>query len=115
MLLQTNLKHLETADDIKSAIEKEENLIICCGRMGPMCLPVYAAMEEMESSGEYKNVVFTDLAFDTEDAKLIRMLPEVRTFRGLPFTLYFKNGKVVKATASIQSKEQLVDNVQEVF
>jgi thioredoxin 1 len=26
---------------------------------------------------------------------------------GIPFTIYYKNGKVVKATSSIQSREQI--------
>ena len=79
--------------------------------MGPMCLPVYASMEELEASGEYEHVVFRDLLFDSTEAVLIRKLPEVRNFRGLPFTIYFKNGEVVKATSSIQSKENLVTNI----
>jgi hypothetical protein len=30
----------------------------------------------------------------------------------LPFTLCYRNGKVVCATSSIQTKEQLEDNIQ---
>ncbi|MCD6435508.1 MAG: hypothetical protein J7L15_03895 [Clostridiales bacterium] len=115
MVLNTGLKHVETEKEIEELINAEENVIICCGRMGPMCLPVYASMEELEASDEYENVVFRDLAFDSPEAIGIRRLPEVRTFRGLPFTIYYKNGKVVNATSSLQSKANLVATIKETF
>jgi thioredoxin 1 len=80
-----------------------------------MCLPVYAAMEELESSGDYDHVAFVDMSFDTPDAVAIRRLPEARSFRGLPFTIYYKNGEVVKATASIQTKNELTSHIKQVF
>ena len=79
--------------------------MVCCGRMGPMCLPVYAAMEILRNS--FLHVVFCDIPFDHPDAYVIRDLPECSGFMGLPFTVYFKSGKVVKATTSIQSQEEV--------
>ena len=38
---------------------------------------------------------------------LDQFLPEVRGFMGIPFTIYYKNGVVVKATSSIQTKDQV--------
>ena len=104
-MLQTNLKHVLSADQYDEVINKNENVMICCGRMGPMCVPVYASMKELE--GEYSNVAFYDMEFDHPEASVIRNLPECRGFMGLPFTVYYKNGKVVSATSSIQSKEQI--------
>ena len=104
-MLNTNLKHLNTKVEAQKLIASEENIMICCGRMGPMCLPVYAAMEELEN--EYPSIIFRDMAFDIPDASFIRELPECSTFRGLPFTVYFKKGKVVAATSSIQNKTQI--------
>lgn len=115
MLLNTPLHHLETDEEITQALNQNENVVICCGRMGPMCLPVYDVMSELERSGEYDHVAMRDLAFDTPDAVRIRRLPEVRTFRGLPFTLYFKNGEVVHATASIQTREEIETIIKKVF
>ena len=68
-----------------------------------MCIPVYQAMIELE--GSYPGVGFYDIAFDSPDAGVIRKLPECAGFMGLPFTVYYKNGKVVKATSGIQSRE----------
>ena len=34
---------------------------------------------------------------------------------GIPFVIYYKNGKVVKATSSIQSKVQIIDILNSVF
>ena len=104
-MLRTNLPHLETYEALTGALEKHENMMVCCGRMGPMCLPVYAVMENLR--GEYPHIAFFDQDFDGPAADPIRGLPECAGFMGLPFTVYFKNGKAVAATTSIQSSEQV--------
>ncbi len=104
-MLQTNLKHIESEAQYNEILQNNENVMICCGRMGPMCVPVYDAMEDLEK--EYPNVKFYDMEFDIPDAHVIRNLPECRGFMGLPFTVYYKNGKVVKATTSLQNYEQI--------
>ncbi len=78
-----------------------------------MCVPVYDVMEELTE--ESKNIKFVDMLFDIPDAHVIRNAPECTEFMGLPFTMYYKNGKVVKATSSIQSKEQVQAILNEVF
>jgi thioredoxin 1 len=104
-MLYTNLKHIETAADYAKIISENENVMVICGRMGPMCIPVYRIAETIE--GEYKHVKFYDMEFDNPESHVIRNLPEVKGFMGIPFTIYYKNGKVVKATTSIQNKEQI--------
>ncbi|MFZ4546440.1 MAG: thioredoxin [Bacteroidales bacterium] len=104
-MLYTNLKHIETADEHQKFISENENVMICCGRMGPMCIPVYGIMELLET--EYPKVKFADMEFDSPEAHIIRNVPEVSEFRGIPFTMYYKNGQLVKATSSIQSMEQV--------
>ncbi len=104
-MLKTNLRHLETEAEIKEVIEKNGNVMICAGRMGPMCIPVYKVMEKIEK--EYSNVAFRDMDFDIPAAEFIRKLPECASFRGLPFAVYFKKGKVEAATTSIQTEEQV--------
>ncbi len=115
MTLDTNLEHLTSKSELQELISSNENVMVCCGRMGPMCVPVYAAMENLQSSGKYENVVFKDMLFDHPEAAAIRDLPECATFRGLPFTVYYKNGKVVKATSSIQSEDQVSTILDDVF
>ena len=70
-----------------------------------MCIPVYGIAEELE--GEYKHVKFYDMEFDNPESSVIRSLPEAVGFMGIPFTIYYKDGKVVKATSSIQTKDQV--------
>ena len=106
-MLQTNLKELQTEADLNKFIEENENVMVCCGRMGPMCIPVYDSMEELNEDGEYEDVKFTVMDFDNPEAHVIRNAPECRSFMGLPFTMYYRNGEVVIATTSIQSKEQV--------
>jgi thioredoxin 1 len=112
-MLYTNLKHIESAAEHAKAISENENVMVICGRMGPMCIPVYGIAEELEE--EYKNVKFYDLEFDNPESYVIRNLPEVRGFMGIPFTIYYKNGKVVKATSSIQTKQQVKTILNEYF
>jgi thioredoxin 1 len=112
-MLKTNLTHALSETDHAELLKNNENVMICCGRMGPMCIPVYEVMEELE--GEYKNIKFADMEFDSTDAKVIRNLPECRSFQGLPFVVYYKNGQVVKATSSIQSRDQITSILDEQF
>lgn len=113
MTLQTNLEHLANAVEHSELINNNENVMICCGRMGPMCLPVYGIMEELQE--EYPNVSFADMLFDNPEAAVIRNLPEARGFMGLPFTIYYKNGKVVAATSSIQNRDQITEILDKEF
>jgi thioredoxin 1 len=104
-MLYTNLKHFDSAADLKKVISENENVMVICGRMGPMCIPVYGIAEELEE--EYKHVKFYDMEYDNPESYVIRNLPEVRGFTGIPFTIYYKDGKVVKSTSSIQTKDQV--------
>jgi len=112
-MLDTNLKHVESQEELKELLENNVNVMICCGRMGPMCIPVYGIMEELEE--EYSHVQMRDMDFDIPVASFIRNLPECSFFMGLPFTVYFKNGKVVEATSSIQDKKQITGILNKVF
>ncbi len=104
-ILRTKLHEIETSEELKKLILENENVMVSCGRMGPMCLPVYNAMEELAK--ERDNISFRVMAFDNPDAFVIRNLPECRGFMGLPFTLYYKKGKVVHATSGIQNRNQI--------
>ena len=105
MELHTRLKHIHSETEFNLVLGENENVMICCGRMGPMCLPVYAAMEILKE--KFQHIVFCDIPFDHPEAHVIRDLPECRGFMGLPFTVYFKNGAVVMATTSIQTQDQI--------
>ena len=104
-MLYTNLNHIETVADHAKRINENEDVMVICGRMGPMCVPVYRVAEELEN--EYKHVKFFDMEFDNPESHVIRSLSEVDGFMEIPFTIYYKNGKVAKATSGIQSKAQV--------
>ena len=112
-MLDTNLRHVEIHEEIKELIKNNANIMVCCGRMGPMCIPVYGIMEKLES--EYQHVRMVDMDFDIPVASFIRNLPECSYFMGLPFTVYFKDGKVVEATSSIQDERQITGILNRVF
>ena len=111
--LSTNLHEIETAAELQKIISENENVMVCCGRMGPMCIPVYDSMEELQD--ERDNVKFYSMAFDNPESAIIRNAPECRGFMGLPFTMYYKNGRVAKATTSIQNMKQITTILDEYF
>ncbi len=112
-MLNTKLKHLTSRQDLDDLLKVSKNVMVCCGRMGPMCIPVYRVMEKLQA--RYSHVAFRDMEFDISAADCIRGLPECASFMGLPFTVYFKDGKVVKATSSIQNEKQVVAVLDAVF
>jgi thioredoxin 1 len=104
-MLPTNLKHIESDEEFRKVLDENENVMVVCGRAGPMCLPVYDIQEKLQT--KYPHVEFRDMSFDGPAAHNIKSLPQTRSFTGLPFTVYFKNGEVVAATTSIQNKAQV--------
>jgi thioredoxin 1 len=112
-MLQTGLEHVTSEQEYQDVLANNENVMICCGRMGPMCLPVYDVMEAI--GPEYPHVAFRDMFFDAPISRVIRSLPETAGFAGLPFTVYFRNGQVVHATSSIQTLEQVTGILDEHF
>lgn len=111
--LQTNLQEIETAAELEKMLQENENVMVCCGRMGPMCMPVYDVMEELED--ERDDVKFAVMGFDNPEAGIIRNAPETNGFMGLPFTMYYKNGEVAHATSSIQNMQQVSAILDEQF
>jgi len=112
-MLQTNLEHIQDEEQLKELIENNEKVVVCCGRMGPMCIPVYDIFEVLQEN--YPDIQFQDMDFDIPVAAIIKGLPECREFWGLPFTIYYRNGKVVKATSSIQSAKEVKSIIKDVF
>ena len=68
-MLNTSLKHLETNEETEGALKNNENVVICCGRMGPICTPVYAILSQLEA--RYTHVHFYDQDFDIPTARFI--------------------------------------------
>jgi len=112
-MLETAVHEIETASELEKIINENENVMVCCGRMGPMCIPVYDEMEELQD--ERKNIKFYSMAFDSQEASPIRNAPMCRGFMGLPYTVYYKSGQMVKATTSIQSRQQITSILDEYF
>ena len=112
-MLMTEIQEIGTISELEEIISENENVMVCCGRMGPMCIPVYEVMEEMEE--ERPDIKYRSMAFDSPEAAIIRNAPMCKGFMGLPFTVYYKNGEMVKATTSIQSRDQIVSILDEKF
>ena len=104
-MLYTNLNHIESAKEYALIISENENVMIICGRMDPLCIPVYRIGAELEN--EYSHVKIYDMEYDHPESYFFHDLPEVHDLMEIPFTVYYKNGEVVKATAGIQTKLQV--------
>lgn len=112
-MLSTSLHEFETAVELEKYINENENVMVCCGRMGPMCIPVYGVMEELEE--DRSDVKFAVMAFDSPEAGIVRNDSACQGFMGLPFTMYYKNGKAAHATSSIQNMQQVTAILDEKF
>ena len=112
-MLETDIAEVTSDTEFQETLANNENVMMVCGRNGPMCLPVYDVMENLEP--KYDHVAFRVMSFDHPVSHNIRNLQEVGGFMGLPFTVYYRNGKVVSATSSIQSKAQVVDVLHREF
>ena len=112
-MLYSNLNHIESAEQHSKIINENENVMIICGRMGSMSVPVYRIASELEN--EFSNVKMFDMEFDNPESLVIRDLPEVTSLMEIPFTIYYKNGQLLKATAGIQSKEQITAILNTLF
>lgn len=111
--LDTPLHHITSKAELEKMISTNEKVVVVCGRMGPMCVPVYGIMDLLKE--DYPDVKFNDFLFDHPEASVIRNLPEAKNFRGLPFTIYYRNGEVVKATSSIQEASDVKAILKDVF
>lgn len=112
-MLYTNLNHIESAEEYARIISENENVMIICGRMGPLCIPVYRVAEELEE--KYSHVKIYDIEYDHPELYFFHDLPEVQDFLEYPFTVYYKNGEIVKATSGIQSKMQITAILEKQF
>ena len=113
--LQSSLDEVQTKSEVENLINTNEKVVISCGRNGPMCLPVYGAFEVLKEKEKYSDIKFAVMPFDVPEATIIRELSECRSFMGLPFTIYYKNGKVVGATSSIQDVKSIKTTINESF
>lgn len=112
-MLYTNLKHLETAGEFLEVISGHSNVMVICGRMELLCIPVYSIAEELEE--EYRHVKIFDMEYDNPESQVIRNLPEAGGLTDIPFIVYFRRGNVVKVTSGIQSKNQIKATLDQVF
>jgi len=104
-MLYTNLKHIESAAQYVDIINGGQNSMVIWGRMDPGSITVYRIAEELEA--DYPMVKFYDMEYDNPELNGIGNLPEFANLVGIPYTVYCKNGKVVKATSGIQTKDQI--------
>jgi len=104
-MLYTDLKHIENAEEFARVISENENVMLICGRMGTLCIPVYRIALELEE--KYRHVKFYDMEYDNPESYFFHALPEVSDLMDIPYTVYYKNGLPVKATAGIQTKVQV--------
>lgn len=106
-MLYTNLKHIETAREFERIIRENEYVIVICGRMGVQCVPVYRFAEDLEK--EYHHVKVFDMEYDNPESHVIRELAQLHGSANTPFIVYYKHGKIIKATSGMQTQKQVAD------
>jgi thioredoxin 1 len=68
-MLQTGVEEITSASELEKIINENENVMVCCGRMGPMCIPVYDVMEELQD--EKVNIKFYTMGFDNPQGAVV--------------------------------------------
>ena len=112
-MLYTNLKHIESKEQLRQVIAENENLVIICGRMGAMSIPVYRIITELE--GRFPQVKFFDMEYDNPESESICQLSAEGGLRGIPIIVYYKAGQLAQITAGMQSKDQLIAIIESNF
>lgn len=112
-MLYTNLEHIETADEFSKVISENENVVVICGRMGPLCIPVYRAIEELGE--EYRQIKFFDMEYDNPEFYFFHERPEVKNLEEIPFTTFYYRGEAVKSVGGLQTKAQLKKFLNEIL
>jgi len=105
-MLYTNLKHIETSSDYTRTIGQNGNVIIICGRMNPVCIPIFRIAEELEST--YKHVKFYDMEFDNPESGVLKNVVQYYNLEDIPLVGYFKDGNLVEVSIGTQTKEQML-------
>jgi thioredoxin 1 len=110
-MLYTSLKHIECASELNRIILENDRVVVICGRMDPASVSVYRMADELEK--KYPQVQFFDMEYDDPESENLRKLPEVIEFAETPFTVYFREGKLVKAASGILSIIQVSNSLME--
>jgi thioredoxin 1 len=112
-MLYTNLKHIETSAQHADIINRRGNIMVIWGRMEPKSITVYRIAEELVA--DYPNVEFYDLEYDNPGLNVACNLHEFSDLAEIPYNVYYKNGKVIKATSGIQTKAEIKDILDNQF
>jgi thioredoxin 1 len=112
-MLYTNLKHLNTSQEYLAALNKDENVMVCCGRMDDVSILVYRIMEGLEM--HYRNVKFYDIEFDNPESHVIRNFIKSTDVENIPILSYYKKGKLIATCGGHQTKEQIVSVIEKEF
>ena len=112
-MLYTNLKHIIDTEEFSKIIGENENVVVICGRMGPLCIPVYRVAEELEA--KYHHVKFYDMEYDNPESYFFHSLPEVHNLDEIPFTIFYRNGEAVNSVAGLKSKNQITEIIEKEY
>ena len=92
-MLYTNLKHIETVDEFHQIIGRFDNVLVCCGRMDPLCVRAYNTIEKLE--GAYPHVAFFDMEYDNPQSNVVCKQMENPSREALPLFVFYKKGELV--------------------
>ena len=112
-MLYTNLHHIESAPQLEKVLRENDNVMIICGRMGSMSIPVYRIASSLEP--EYPEVKFFDMEYDNPESASICQLALEHGVHGIPVVVYFKNGVLAHITAGMQSGEEIRKQLENYF
>lgn len=112
-MLYTNLHHIESAPQLQKVLSENDNVMIICGRMGSLSIPVYRIASALEP--EYPQVKFFDMEYDNPESAGICQLASERGVQGMPVIVYYKNGALAYITAGMTSGVEIKKLLDQYF
>jgi len=112
-MLYTNLKHIESIKQLNDVIGNNNNVVMCYGRMNSDCIPVFNALEQLES--ELSDVQIYDIEYDNPEFEDFKQSTHSLTMTELPYLIFFQNGEVREVFAGKKDENQLRTSIHSIY
>jgi len=112
-MLYTNLKHIESTSQLNDVIEKNNNVVMCYGRMNHNCIPVFNALEQLEN--EIPTIQMYDIEYDNPEFEDFKQSTHTLKMAELPYLIFFQNGAVREVITGKKDENQLRNIIHSVY
>jgi len=112
-MLYTNLKHIESTSQLNDVIGKNNNVVMCYGRMNHDCIAVFNSLEQLEN--ENPSIQIYDIEYDNPEFEDFKQSTRSLTMAELPYLILFQNGEVREVFTGKKDENQLRNIIHSVY